>query len=440
MGSVDVIRLLLLLKTMPELGSVGLYKLLNKLSNNIFSILNLSSDYLISLGLNSYQVNHVLKPDWNKIDRQFEIAKKNNINIISIFDKKYPANLKQIYDPPLLLFYKGNVDILSSELFSIVGTRKPTVYGRQIAEYFSSELLASGYIITSGFALGIDIASHLAVLKQKQPTVVVLGTSLDYIYPSQHKKYVDEIIDSGGVFISEALFTTPPLPSCFPKRNRIISGLSKGILVVEAARKSGSLITARCAMEQGREVFAIPGNINNHLAFGCLDLIKDGAKLTIDINDILEELTGCSSQVSLSHYSQADLLSNESTVELPHTLGKKAACDSLFSENRASLDHYIQASLSCGLHPRALNVGPRKKIIKKVEQVCNSRNKKVNNQLNKNLTNNQQLILNSIAGGVTEFDSIVNSLKLDTNEIMVQLMQLEIMGLVTNTAGGYVKL
>lgn len=268
-------------------------------------------------------------------------------------------------------------------MFAIVGTRKPTIYGQKAAEYFSTELLARGLIITSGFARGIDITSHLAVVNQAQPTVVVLGTSLDYIYPAQHKKYVASIIDSGGVIISEAYFTTPPLRSCFPRRNRIISGLCKGVLVVEAARKSGSLITAKSAMEQGREVFAVPGNINNQQALGCLDLIKDGAKLTIDIDDILDEFASCR--------------------------GYRQLKPIIKSRNLEAVDRNL-----------------------KQEVLCQQQ------ELFTNLNKKQQLLYDAIAGGKTNLDNLVKNTRLEVNEIMVELLQLELKGMITSVAGGYV--
>ena len=243
--NISTLRTLLLLQNIPGLGCSTINKLI-RVIKNITTILSYSKQQLISLGLNSEQINYIISPNWEYVDKQFAIANKNNIEIISILDSDYPALLKQIYDPPIVLYIKGNKNLLSSKQIGVVGTRKPTLYGKQMADYFSRELLSYGYIITSGFAIGIDIIAHLAAVNRKLPTVVVLGASLDCIYPANHKKYINKIIEYGGVIISENRFTTTPHPSCFPRRNRIISGLSSGVLVVEAARKSGSLITARC--------------------------------------------------------------------------------------------------------------------------------------------------------------------------------------------------
>ncbi|MBP9722306.1 MAG: DNA-processing protein DprA [Gammaproteobacteria bacterium] len=285
------IELLLLLQAIPNLGCTRIHHLIKSLGN-IENILSCNRDDLCKLGLNSQQIHAIIKPEWQSVNKQFEIANKYNIEIISIYDQYYPPLLKEIYDPPLVLYLQGNKKILSALQIGIVGTRKPTLYGKQMAEYFSKELAEYGYVITSGFALGIDITAHLTAVQTSFPTIAVLGTSLDYVYPNQNKKYITKILEAGGAIISENCFTTFPHPSCFPRRNRIISGLSQGVLVIEAARKSGSLITARCALEQSKEVFAVPGNITNTQALGCLDLISQGAKLVTRVEDIVEELAG----------------------------------------------------------------------------------------------------------------------------------------------------
>lgn len=288
---VTELRVLLLLLTIPNFGCVKIYNLIKKI-DTISQLLTYNQQQLMAVGFNTDQIKYILKPNWDFVDKQLALAKRLNIDIISILDSAYPALLKEIYDPPMVLYVQGNKQALNSMQIAVVGSRKPTLYGKQVAEYFCNELLAYGYTLTSGFALGIDIIAHCCALKNKMPTVVVLGTSLDAIYPAKHKEYVPAIIDAGGAIISENSFTTRAHPSVFPRRNRIISGLSRGVLVVEAARKSGTLITARCATEQFREVFAIPGNINNPKALGCLDLIANGAKLVIEPRDIIEELCG----------------------------------------------------------------------------------------------------------------------------------------------------
>lgn len=281
----------LLLQKIPQLGCVGINKLLQKMPN-ILDIFEYDYKQLIELGLSINQAQAIVNPNWSYCKQQLLIAQKNNIEIINIYDPDYPKLLKEIYDPPIILYIKGNKKILNTLQMGVVGTRRPTVYGRQMAEHFCSELATYGYVITSGFAMGIDITAHLAAMQHNVATVAVMGTSLDCVYPAKHTRYVAQLIEGGGALISENGFTTKPHPTCFPRRNRIISGLSRGVLVVEAARQSGSLITARCAMDQSKEVFAIPGNINNPHALGCLDLISQGAKLVTRIEDIIEELSG----------------------------------------------------------------------------------------------------------------------------------------------------
>ena len=215
---------------------------------------------------------------------------KKNIQILSIDDPEYPKQLKEIYDPPLLLFYKGNLEILNTAQLAIVGPRKPTHYGTQVAKELAQQVTRY-FTITSGLAAGIDTIAHKTALEMQQPTVAVLGSSFDQLYPKSNLDLAEEITKT-GIIITEFPENTPALKHHFPQRNRIVSGLSKGVLVCEATNKSGSLITARLAMEQNREVFAVPGPIHSELSEGVHNLIKDGAKLTQSMQDILDELTG----------------------------------------------------------------------------------------------------------------------------------------------------
>lgn len=226
----------------------------------------------------------------NAIEQDLKWHETPGQTIISLHDPHYPERLKSIDSPPVVLYVKGNTNILSDPQLAIVGSRNPTPTGAQNAFEFAKHLAASGLVITSGLALGIDAESHKGALAANSPTVAVMATGLDNIYPAIHNRLASEILNKHGALISEFPLGTPPRAEHFPQRNRIISGLSLGTLVIEAALRSGSLITARHASEQCREVFAIPGSIHNPLARGCHQLIRQGAKLVESVQDILEEL------------------------------------------------------------------------------------------------------------------------------------------------------
>jgi DNA processing protein len=223
------------------------------------------------------------------IDYDLSWLEQKNNSVITFNDTNYPPQLKEITDPPPVLFVRGNPDLLSLPQIAIVGSRNPSSLGVETAFNFAKTLSHHGFVITSGLALGIDAASHRGALNAKGYTVAVAGTGLDRVYPARHKELATEIVNT-GVMISEFPPGTTAKANHFPRRNRIISGLCQGLLVVEAAKQSGSLISARMALEQNREVFAIPGSIHNPLARGCNALIREGAKLVETTQDILEEL------------------------------------------------------------------------------------------------------------------------------------------------------
>ncbi|MBV1878553.1 MAG: DNA-processing protein DprA [Pseudomonadales bacterium] len=223
------------------------------------------------------------------VERDQQWLEGSGNGLISIFDADYPVLLKQIYDPPLCLYLRGKRSLLNQQQMAIVGSRRPTQSGRRIAESFAQSLSAMGLVITSGMAAGIDAASHVGALGQSGETIAVFGTGCDVIYPSSHGGLARKIL-AQGLLVSEFPPGARGQASHFPQRNRIVTGLSFGTLVVEAALKSGSLISARLAMEHGREVFAVPGTILDPLSAGCLQLIKDGAVLTRNIDDIVNEL------------------------------------------------------------------------------------------------------------------------------------------------------
>ncbi len=228
------------------------------------------------------------KQNREKTSQIYKSMIKHNIKMVNIFDDKYPSNLKQIYDPPIALYYNGKFEI-NDFAMAIVGSRRTTNYGAFSAKKLSYELAMRKVQIVSGLARGIDRIAHEGCLDAGGQTIAVLGCGLDTIYPPENKGLFEAIIKSDGLVLSEYPPGMPPLQHNFPARNRIISGLCSGVLVVEAARRSGSLITACYALEQGREVFAIPGNIDCVYSKGTNRLIKDGAKMVTCAEDILEE-------------------------------------------------------------------------------------------------------------------------------------------------------
>jgi DNA processing protein len=211
--------------------------------------------------------------------------------VVALPDERYPALLREIPDPPRQLFIRGNPEVLSLPQLAIVGSRNATPGGRETARQFSRYLARNGFCIASGLALGIDAAAHQGALDVDQSTVAIFGTGPDTVYPQRHAELAESIAEKGAL-VSEFPPGSPPRREQFPQRNRIISGISVGTLVVEAGLRSGALITARCATEQGREVFAIPGSIHNPTARGCHRLIRAGAKLVETAADIVEELPG----------------------------------------------------------------------------------------------------------------------------------------------------
>lgn len=234
--------------------------------------------------------------NWRKVKNSLDVEnyskniENQGVKVLNIFEENYPKLLKQIPDPPMLIYYKGSIDKIPARAIAVVGTRKISSYGKTVTEKFTKELVEFGFTIISGLARGVDSLAHKSTLEANGVTWAVLGSGLNNIYPPENLNLTLEIIKTGGAILSEFPPDYPPSPGLFPARNRIISGLSLGVLVTEAAEDSGSLITARLALDQGREVFAVPGPITSSLSKGPADLIKQGAKLVYSVEDILEEL------------------------------------------------------------------------------------------------------------------------------------------------------
>ncbi|HEX9973716.1 MAG TPA: DNA-processing protein DprA [bacterium] len=251
--------------------------------------------------------------DFDYGTQQVNKAKHEGIDIIDFWDESYPENLKRIYDPPAFIFVKGTLSKQDKYAISIVGTRLPSSYGKVVAEKIAKELAQKGLVIVSGLARGIDTISHWAAVQSGGRTIAVMGSGLDHIYPGENKKLAEKIIEQGAL-ISEFPMGTKPDAVNFPRRNRIISGLALGTIVVEAGLKSGALLTANYALEQNREIFAVPGNINSPKSLGTNQIIKDGAKLISSANDVLIEL-----EPQLKHFLKED---EAKSRELPQDLSE----------------------------------------------------------------------------------------------------------------------
>jgi DNA processing protein len=283
----DQLKYWLKLLRAPGVGCKAFLRILESYTPD--KLFSQSQASLSALGLKQKSIDFIKSTPWNVIENDLNWLNQANNSLITIYDPLYPCQLKEINSPPPILFVRGNKELLSQPQISIVGSRNPSPLGKQTAIEFAQSLSQSGYTITSGLALGIDAASHQGALNVGGHTIAVAGTGLDRVYPARNKALATDIANTGAL-ISEFPPGTAAKANHFPRRNRIISGLCVGLLVVEAAKQSGSLITARMALEDNREVFAIPGSIHTPLARGCNALIKQGAKLVENTQDIFDEL------------------------------------------------------------------------------------------------------------------------------------------------------
>jgi len=232
----------------------------------------------------------VKKESFKRAEKELDgVRKIANCRLLNWTEPEYPQTLLQIYDPPVLLYVRGDVQVLNSPSLSIVGTRRPTLYGTQMAQRLGRELAARGLVIVSGLARGIDAIGHQGALDANGRAIGVLGTGIDVCYPKENKKLYEKVLERGAI-ITEFPLRTHPAPENFPVRNRIVAGMPLGVVVIEGAQYSGSLITARLAMEFGREVFGVPGNVTQPVSFAPNLLIKQGAKLVTNAEDVIEEL------------------------------------------------------------------------------------------------------------------------------------------------------
>jgi len=322
----------LLVLRLPEIGVAGYWQLLELFDSplhfldqpvqSLRSLLNPAAAEL----LGQFHADRQTSVLGQKLAKDLAyIESQPNLHGLNYDDPLYPRLLREIPRPPPLLFVRGDPTCLSLPQLAIVGSRNPSGGGIENAERFAHYLAERGFAITSGLALGIDAAAHRGALRAGGKTIAVMGTGIDLIYPSRHRQLAQEIIDSGGALVSEFPLGTASLACNFPQRNRIISGLSGGTLVVEAAVQSGSLITASYALQHDREVFAIPGSIHNPLARGCHQLIRQGATLVETAQDIVDQLAGLLSykrqEVRSARALQPELFEESASSDDQPTLG-----------------------------------------------------------------------------------------------------------------------
>ena len=270
------------------------------------------------------------------------IRKLENCKLINWTEPEYPQTLLQIYDPPVLLYIRGDAQVLNLPSLSIVGTRRPTLYGTQMAERLGRDLAARGLVIVSGMARGIDATGHQGAMAANGRAIGVLGTGIDVCYPKENKKLYEKVLERGAI-ISEFPLRTHPAPENFPVRNRIVAGMPLGVIVVEGAQYSGSLITARLAMEFGREVFGVPGNITQPVSFAPNQLIKQGAKLVAGAEDVIEELpTPVRAALVQAEQTEADQRNLLAAAALSPT--ERKVYELLSAEEPAHIDDLVERS------------------------------------------------------------------------------------------------
>lgn len=284
-----LIKIAIEISLLPGIGCLTQNRIFKKLPN-ISRLFSMDTEELASLGIPKEAYAIIRSRGYQPMSEEiYDWAIREDCQILLKGAPGYPALLEEIFDPPLILYARGRLEILRQPCIAIVGTRKPTIYGLQMAQGLAADLGSRGLSIVSGLARGIDAAAHRGCIDSKGTTIAVLGCGIDIVYPKEHQQLADKIIQN-GLLLTEFAPGTAPTPQNFPIRNRIISGLSFGTIIIEAQEYSGSLITARLAMEQNREVFALPGNLTSPQSFGPNFLIKQGAKLVQSWRDVIEEL------------------------------------------------------------------------------------------------------------------------------------------------------
>ena len=373
------------------------------------------------LKLNEKETENLRKIQLSDAERFISECRGKGIGVAGYSDRDYPAQLRHLFNPPAILYYKGNISCLTgTRTVTTVGTRSATDYGLRAAETICSELAAKNIVIVSGFAVGIDIAGQLAAAKKNRPTVSVMGCGVDVNYPKPNEQFRDMILKSGGVFVSEYPPETQPLPQNFPSRNRILAGLGRAAIVFEAALKSGSLITARLASEQGRDLFVLPpADIFSGRFSGNLQLLREGAQPLYSAEDVLE---------CFRLGSSADSEIRES-VNYKYT-GRESG---IVWEGRTSLKAEKEQPVIIPIK-RVPDEKPKETAEEK-SSVSEDITETENTIDTDELTDIQRRITDSLKGGKLHADEICRRLEMDTAELMTELTELEILGAVRSLPG-----
>ena len=420
------------LSSIQGIGSIALNKIREQLPS-CSALAECSAQDLISMGLksdlayawqqtkeSSENLNPFVLAGWQKIQTW---CQQPDCAVLLPDDEYYPEALAVLRDAPIFLFYRGNPQVLNEPSIAIVGSRNPTHYGREQAFTIAQQLVTSDWHVISGLAIGIDGEAHKGALNNsagigRGKTIAVLGSGLEEIYPKRHQALADDIVLGGGVLLSEHLPDIKALAQHFPRRNRIVSGMSLGTLVIEAAYKSGSLITARLAAEQGREVFALPGAVTNPLSRGCHQLIKEGANLIENAADIMTLLNS-----DLAVETRA----GEADVESQHDLfGTSAEARSAPEEATVAAKRTVRAGSQAERQTARPVMAGSKLEAPKLEAA--------------KLKGTSEIVYHALDVVPTSIDSLVNRTGLSVAEIAQQLILMELKGYVAQTPGGYIRL
>ena len=351
-------------------------------------------------------------------------------HIITLADENYPKILLNISDPPTIIYARGNIELLNHQGLAVVGSRNATPQGLLNAENFCQVIANFGLPIISGLALGIDSAAHKGALKAANgATLAVIGTGINRMYPASNKNLALQILEQNGLIITEFPLNTSPLPENFPRRNRLISGLSLGILVVEATIDSGSLITAKLAAEQGREVFAIPGSIHSPLSKGCHKLIRQGAKLVETANDILEELRFKPYVPNIKKVEPELVIKKENIENIENNIEKTEKIENDKITKAKATNKNTKTATKNKTKSKTINKKTTKNTINKIES--NNENNNENNN-----DDNINKVLNFMGYSPCTLDELVERTNISAAEILTHLLTLEMQGKISTIPGG----